>query len=377
MGADYSVNANEYIYADNAATTPMSDKAVEEMMRYLTVDYANISQPYSFSRQPKQAVNNARNIIAKCIGAEPREIFFTSCGTESNNWVIKGTGKRNIITSQIEHHAVLNACLSEERNGRRVTYLPASNTGVILSTSLEDVIINNSLVSVMLSNNEIGTIQDIKKLASIAHRYNCLFHTDAVQSVGHIDIDVKDLGVDYLTASAHKFNGPKGIGFLYVKDGVELNPLINGGSQEYNMRAGTENVAAIVAMAVALKENVNNIKFNYSYILGLESKLITNLEIAGINFCRNGDKNHVPGNISLSFPGFTGESILHRLDLLKIFISTGSACNSNTIKVSHVLNAIGLDEKLAISTVRISLGKENTLDQINAISNAIIKITKQ
>ena len=245
-----------YIYADNAATTKLSSSALDAMLPWLQSDFANPSQPYSFSRAAKTAIKESRQIIADCIGASRDEIFFTSGGTESDNWAIKGsTISRNIISSEIEHHAVLNSCKAMAAGGANVKYLKPTCGGVILPNELEKNISAASLVSIMLANNEIGTIQPIRELCEIAHARGALFHTDAVQAVGHIPVDVKSLGVDMLSASAHKFNGPKGVGFLYIKSGTAILPLHDGGSQENGKRAGTENVAGIVGMATALKEN--------------------------------------------------------------------------------------------------------------------------
>lgn len=362
------------IYLDNAATTRMGEKACEAMVRYLTTDFANASQPYSFAKCAKKALKEARVIIAQCIGARHDEIYFTSCGTESNNWVIMCSRVNKVITSQIEHHAVLKPCKSIACRGKEIVYLPVTSTGIVLPSALKKVLSEDSLVSIMYCNNEIGTIEPIKELAKLAHQHGALFHTDAVQAVGHMKINVKELDVDFLSASAHKFNGPKGIGFLYIKNGVELSPYIIGGTQEFGQRAGTENIASIVAMAVALKENIDCLDFNQKKIIKLETKLISLLTESGIKFQRNGDDYHIPGIISLSFPSFSGEAILHRLDFSGICVSTGSACDSNETQISHVLKAINLEETYAKGTIRISLGKENTEDDINTIANTIIKI---
>ena len=226
----------------------------------------------------------------------------------------------------------------------------------------------------MMANNEIGTIQDIRKLAATVHQHNSLFHIDAVQALGHINVDVRNLNVDYLSASAHKFNGPKGIGFLYAKKGVPLFPIIDGGSQEFGMRAGTENVASIVGMAVALKNNTSQLNSNAKYLLELENRLILRLKESRLNFIRNGSNNHIPGNVSLSFKESDGEMILHRLDIKGICISTGSACDSVNTQISHVIQAIGVDEKYAKGTIRISLGKNNTIEDVDIISSEIAKI---
>jgi cysteine desulfurase len=261
--------------------------------------------------------------------------------------------------------------------GYPVIYLSPNSNGNITAATLESTITPQTLlVSVMMSNNEIGTIQPIKQLAEIAHKNGAIFHTDAVQCVGHLPIDVKDLDVDMLSASAHKFNGPKGIGFLYIKRGIQIPPLLSGGSQEKEKRAGTENIASIVGMAVALKKNCTELLNNANYISELESALLSSLNNAGLVFQRNGCGETIPGNLSLSFPGFEGEAILHRLDLMGIQISTGSACDSVNTHVSHVLQAIGVDEKLAVGTIRISLGKENTEEDVATISEALRKIIK-
>ena len=368
------------IYADNAATTKLDIDAFEAMKPYLLNEYGNASQPYSFSRSPKKALMEARCIIASCINAEPEEIYFTSGGTESDNWAVKGIAfasdkSKAIITSSFEHHAVLKTCEFIERSGYPVVYISPNSSGFITTEALESVISQQtSLVSIMLSNNEIGTIQAISELAKIAHKNGAVFHTDAVQCVGHISVDVKSLGIDMLSASAHKFNGPKGIGFLYIKKGTSIVPLLNGGSQENEYRAGTENVAAIVGMAVALKNNCNNISENAKHVLQLEELFFEELKASGINYVRNGYGKTVAGNISIAFPGFEGESILHRLDLMGIQISTGSACDSVKTEISHVLKAINLDENLAKCTIRISLGKENTFEEIKTIVESLKKI---
>lgn len=370
-----------YIYADNAATTKLDSKAFEAMMAFMKSEYGNASQPYSFAREPKKALKEARRIIAECINCLPEEIFFTSGGTESDNWALKGSvfadeQKRAVITSSIEHHAVLNSCKFIEMMGIPVAYLNPDKTGTITEENLKSLITNHTrLVSVMFANNEIGTIQPIKSLAEIAHNNGALFHTDAVQAIGHIDIDVQKLGVDMLSASAHKFNGPKGIGFLYVKKGTDLSPLIHGGAQESGNRAGTENVAAIVGMAVALKNNCDNIIKNQEYIKQLEEALLSKLEESSVEFVRNGI-NQIPGNISLSFKKCSGEAILHRLDLRGIEISTGSACDSVNTQVSHVIKAIGVPKEYAEGTIRISLGKDNTVDDAKIIAEELVRVLK-
>lgn len=370
----------QFIYADNAATTKLDIDAFEAMKPFLLDEYGNASQPYSFARKPKQALKEARAIIAQCINAEPEEIFFTSGGTESDNWAIKGTAfaddkKHTIITSQIEHHAVLKACEDIEKFGYPVIYLPVTKKGIITPEALNSVINPDThLVSVMYANNEIGTIEPIEELCEIAHRNGALFHTDAVQAVGHIKIDVKALGVDMLSASAHKFNGPKGIGFLYIKKGTPISSYASGGAQEFGMRAGTENVASIVGMAVALKKNCERIQEVSRHLLAYEDLLIEKLKTAGIDFARNGSDNHIPGNISLSFKSADGETLLHRLDLMGICVSTGAACDSVNTNISHVLNAINIETEYAEGTIRISLAANNTVKEVEAIAQALCSI---
>lgn len=370
----------EYVYADNAATTRLSNKAFESMLPYLQNEYGNASQLYSFARLPKKALKEARQVIVNCIGAQPSEIFFTSCGTESDNWVINGAVQQHlpIVTSSIEHHAILRPCESAKRCGCSVSLLPVTKEGIVLSSSVKEVVHSScGLLSVMYANDEIGTIQPIKELATIAHENGWLMHTDAVQAIGHTRINVRELGVDMLSASAHKFNGPKGIGFLYIKEGVNWPALIKGGTQENGLRAGTENVASIVGMATALEENVISICENESHLAHLEEILISNLSRSGIAFYRNGAENHIKGNVSLSFPNRSGESIMHRLDLKGICVSTGSACDSKETQISHVLKAIGLEEMLAKGTIRISLSKYNTEHDMMKIVQVLVGILKE
>lgn len=371
-----------FIYADNAATTKLNKEAFEAMVPWLTDEYGNASQPYSFARKPRKALAEARETIAKCINALPEEIYFTSGGTESDNWAIKGSafsdpGKRATITSAIEHHAVLNACASIEQLGYPVTYLFPDSEGTVLPEKLTAVITDKTrLVSIMFSNNEIGTIEPIAELAEIAHSHGAIFHTDAVQAITHTPIDVKAMGIDMLSASAHKFNGPKGVGFLYIRKGIELRPFNEGGAQESGMRAGTENVASIVGMAKALEINCSALKDSAEHVLKLENVLLEHLQESGLDFVRNGAKNHIHGNISLSFKNADGEAILHRLDLMGICVSTGSACDSGNTQISHVLQAINLSDEYAQGTVRVSLNKDNTMEEAVTIANSIIQILK-
>ena len=374
----------QIIYADNAATTQMDEDIAKEMMAPLREQYANPSSLYSDARKSRHQVESARKKIADCIGAKEDEVFFTSGGTESDNWAIKGRAfcypnqKKRIITSQIEHHAILRSCAFLENIGYEVVYLPVDEKGRVAPESLEAAINEDTiLVSVMLANNEIGTIEPIHELAEIAHRHQVPFHTDAVQAMGHIPVSVDELGVDLLSASGHKFNSPKGIGFLYVRKGMQILPLHHGGAQESNMRGGTEAVASIVAMASALERNCTAMEEHRGHLRQLENIIIRNLDAAGVDYVRNGADARIPGNISLSFKKFDGEMILHRLDLRGICVSTGSACNSKDTEISHVLQAIHLPEEYARGTIRISLGKGNTVEEAKTIAEEILTIVKK
>ena len=367
------------IYADHAATTKLDIDAFDAMKDFLVEYYGNPSQPYSFSRGPKNALREARTTIADCIGANSEEIYFTSGGTESDNWALKGfvkrQGKKRIIVSAIEHHAILHTATSLEREGYEICRLNVTKEGIVLPSFLESEMNNNTaIVSIMFANNEIGSIQPVNELATMAHKHGAVFHTDAVQAVGHIDLDVKGLGVDLLSASAHKFNGPRGIGFLYIKRGVDLYPFMDGGSQENSLRAGTENVAAIVGMSVALKKSCASISKNKKYLLDLEDRLLSGLRHNGLDFIRNGAENHLPGCVSVSFKESDGEMLLHRLDLMGICISTGSACDSKNTQVSHVIKAIGVPPEYAKGTIRISLGKDITEEDVDYIVSALSRV---
>ncbi|SEG30059.1 cysteine desulfurase [Eubacterium ruminantium] len=367
------------IYADNAATTKLDIDAFDAMKEFLTDSFGNPSQPYSFARRTKKALRESREIIASCINALPEEVYFTSGGTESDNWALKGFMKRQenkrVIVSSIEHHAVLHTVQSLEREGYDVCFLDVTTEGVVLPSMLESKINNDTaVVSVMFANNEVGSIQPVAELAEIAHGYGAAFHSDAVQAVGHIDVDVKKLGIDMLSASAHKFNGPRGIGFLYIKNGIKLYPFMDGGAQERSMRAGTENVPAIVGMAVALKKSCEAISEEKIKLKNLEEELLSGLKQNNLDFIRNGAENHLPGNVSLSFRNSDGEMLLHRLDLMGIYVSTGSACDSKNTQVSHVLRAMGVPEEYAKGTIRISFGKDNTLEDVREIVDSLTKI---
>ena len=369
------------IYADHAATTPLSPTALDAMRPFLEQEYGNPSTLYSLARKPRKVINDARALIAEAINADPSEIYFTSGGSESDNLAIKGNAlrflgqKKHFITSSIEHHAVLHSFEALRRYGFSTAELPVDRDGIIQCDELSAAMTpDTALVSIMLANNEIGTIEPVQALAEIVHANGTDFHTDAVQAVGHVPIDVKALNVDLLSASAHKFNGPKGIGFLYIRNGTMLEPLIHGGGQESGMRSGTENVAGIVGMAAALKEHIGKLDAEARYLNLLQKKFINGLRAKGLDFIENGSTNRIPGNVSLSFRNASGEVLLHRLDLMGISIATGSACNSKETTISHVIQAIGVPEKYANGTIRVSFGPENTEDEVLTIIEGIYKI---
>lgn len=370
------------IYADNAATTVLDPDAFEAMKPFLTTEFGNASQPYSFSRSVKKAIAEARETIANCIGALPEEIYFTSGGTESDNWAIKGMlnigDRKQVITSDIEHHAVLKACGSIERIGYPVTYLSADSNGIVEPSALQGIISEKTgLVSVMMANNEIGTIEPIRELSELSHKRGALMHTDAVQAVGHIPINVTKLGVDLLSSSAHKFNGPKGVGFLFIKKDTPILPYAVGGSQEFSMRAGTENVAGIVAMATALQKNCDELVETESRLRRMENIFIKILDVAKIDYIRNGDKDHLPGLLSISIRGTSGEMLLHRLDLKGICVPTGAACDSERTQETHVIQAIAVPEEYKKGTIRVSFGRYNHESDAAAVADAIVDILKK
>lgn len=367
------------VYADNAATTKISTVALQAMQKCAEEYYGNPSSLHSLGVKAKRVREEARERIAAVIGAKKMEIFFTSGGTESDNWALQGrafcypSGKKHLVTSQIEHHAILKTAKFLQELGYEVSYLPVDDKGHVEPTALEHAITTDTiLASVMLANNEIGTIEPIRELAYIAHKHHVPFHTDAVQAVGHIPLSVDNLGVDMLSASAHKFHGPRGIGFLYVREGTPLMPLHHGGSQEYGLRAGTENLPAIMGMTVALEESCKQMDYTKEYLTGLEQIILKGLRKNNIDYRLNGGQERLPGLLSLSFRGQEGERILHRLDLAGISVSTGSACNSHRTEVSHVLKAISLDAAYAKGTIRISLSRDNDTEAAKKILAALL-----
>ena len=375
---------SKVIYADNAATTKPEDDALALMFDLQKTFYANPSSAYKLSRPLKKILREAREEIAACINASPHEIVFTSGGTESDNWAIKSSvlahlnERPNIITSGVEHKAVLNSCAAMEKLGCTVTKLPVDRFGRVKPADLQEKISpRTKIISVMLVNNEVGTIQPIKSLADIAHEAGKIFHTDAVQAVGHIPVDVKLLCADMISASAHKFNGPKGIGFLYIRDGLKLLPCIDGGGQEFSMRAGTENVPAIAAMALALKKNCRDMKENAEKVSALSKILLDRLRGNDMDFIVNGGENRLPGHLSLSFKGCDGETLLHRLDLKNICVATSSACTSRQTEISHVLQALAVPEDYIRGTIRVTFGKDNSEEDAKSIGDLLLKIVRQ
>lgn len=358
------------VYLDNAATTAMSEAALNALMDVSANSYGNPSSVYGAGRKTKKILEESRKIIASCIGADPDEIYFTSCGSESDNWVLAkaSEGKERIITSSVEHHAVLYPAEKLEKDGQLVVFLPVDDKcQVIESELIASLNKQPALVSIMLQNNEVGAIQNIRKISRIVHGDNpeSLVHTDAVQAIGHTNINVKELGVDMLSASAHKFNGPKGVGFLYISKECGIAPFIIGGGQENGLRSGTENVAGIYSMAKALEDNVANLDEIHGHISKLDALLIDLLKEANIEFAINGDSSsRAAGLLNIAISGIDGEGLLNMLDMHDICISIGSACNSKSQDRSHVLTAMGLDEERMDSSVRISIGRYNTEEDI-------------
>ena len=371
-----------YKYFDHAATTAVDEEVLKEMIPYFSIQYGNASSLYTIGRNSKRAIEESRDKIAKEINCKRKEIYFTSCGSESDNLAIKGVAYANrkkgnhIITSKIEHPAVLNTCKTLEKQGFEVAYLNVDKDGKILLEELESKIKENTiLITIMFANNEIGTIQDIKKIGEIAKKHNIIFHTDAVQAVGNVKIDVKELNINMLSMSAHKFYGPKGMGALYVQEGIEFEKIQDGGHQEKDKRAGTENVAGIVGMAKAIELVYKDFEIKNKYLTDLRDYYITKVFEKIPDVKLNGHKtDRLPGNANISFSGIEGEALLLKLDEKGIFASSGSACSSGSPMPSHVLLAIGLQQDLAYGTLRASFGKENTKDDVDYFVDNLAEI---
>lgn len=363
------------IYFDNAATTKLRPEVCKEMIRYMSDSYGNPSSIYKIARENKKAIDSARENVAKLINAKSDEIFFTAGGSEADNWAIKGIAQsykskgNHIITLSIEHHAVLHTCQFLETNGFEVTYLPVDEYGTVNLDDLKAAIRDNTiLISIMFANNEIGTIEPIAEIGAIAKQNGIIFHTDAVQAAGHIPIDVDEMNIDLLSMSAHKFFGPKGIGALYIRKGTKITPLIHGGAQERNRRAGTENVPAIMGFSKAAELIFEEMEAEGKRLTALRQKLTDGI-LSRIPYSRlNGSPNNrLPGNVNISFEFVEGESILLLLDMKNICASSGSACTSGSLDPSHVLLAIGLPHEKAHGSLRLTLGMFNTEQEVDAI----------
>lgn len=367
------------IYADNAATTQMSENVLKAMMPLLTDIYGNPSSLHSIGQVAKEYLENARETVADCIGADPKEIYFTSGGSEADNQAIRSAayigarkGKKHIISSKFEHHAVLHTLDALKKEGFTVTLLDVYSNGVVKPEDVENAITDETcLVTIMTANNEIGTIQPIAEIGKICKEKGVLFHTDAVQAVGHIPVNVKDMNVDMLSVSAHKFHGPKGVGFLYARKGILLTNIIYGGAQERSKRAGTENMASIVGMATAIKEATDHLEENAAKVTAMRNRLIDGLK--GIERSRiNGDlEHHLPGTLNMCFEGIEGESLLLLLDAKGICASSGSACTSGSLDPSHVLLSIGVPVEIAHGSLRLSISEYNTMEQMDHIVESV------
>ncbi len=363
------------IYLDHAATTKLDERVLEKMTPYFLEDYGNANSQHAFGRKAQQAVDEARDKIAKLIGAKPSEIYFTSGGTESDNWALRGICRalkskgNHLIISKIEHAAMLSTAKELEKDGFEFSYIGVDEEGFIDLEELEREIRPTTIfIGCMLANNEIGTIEPIKEVAAIAHKHGVLCFTDAVQAMGALDVNVDELGVDMMSFSAHKFNGPKGMGALYIRTGVRIGRLISGGHQERTRRGGTTNVAGVVGFAAALEIAKEELKKNYDYVSSLRNTFVEKVlkEIPFVRF--NGPKDYskrLPNNADFSFEYIEGESILFSLDLAGIAVSSGSACSSGSLDPSHVLLAIGIPEELAHGSIRFTFGKENTLEEVD------------
>lgn len=364
------------VYVDNAATTRLAPEALEAMMPYFTEEYGNPSSLYSFGQAARQGVDLARRTVAECLGCHPAEVYFTSGGSEADNWAIKMSadamkkkGKTHIISSEFEHHAVLHSLNALEKQGFEVTLLPVYDNGIVRAEDVKAAIRpDTGLVTIMFANNEIGTVQPIAEIAAICREAGVLFHTDAVQAAGHLPIDFTAMGIDMLSLSAHKFHGPKGVGALICRRGLRFGNLIDGGAQENRRRAGTENTAGVVGMATALKLCCDRMETVTPAITARRDRLIDGL-LGAVERCRlNGDRDcRLPGNVNISFEGIEGESLLLMLDMHGICASSGSACTSGSLDPSHVLLSIGLKHEVAHGSLRLSISEDTTDEEIDYI----------
>lgn len=379
------IKMNKLIYLDNAATTKTAQEAVDAMLPYFTEYYGNASSIYSLGAESKKAMTEAREEIARSIGASAQEIYFTAGGSESDNWALVATAEayeskgKHIITSKIEHHAILHTCEYLEKRGFSITYIDVDENGVLKLDELKKAIRPDTiLISVMFANNEIGTIQPIKEIGEIAREHGILFHTDAVQAYGHVQTRVDELPIDMMSASGHKINGPKGIGFLYIRKGVKIRSFVHGGAQERNRRAGTENIPGIVGLAAAIRKNFANMEERIRKETELRDYLIARIE-KEVPYCRlNGHRtDRLPNNVNFSFQFIEGESLLIMLDMKGICASSGSACTSGSLDPSHVLLAIGLPHEIAHGSLRMTLSEENTKEEIDFVAGELKGIVER
>ena len=374
-----------FVYADNAATTKISPEVLNAMYPYLTEEYGNASSIYSLGRNAKKAIEASREKVAKAIGADPSEIYFTSCGSEADNWALRGTchrlkakGKKHIITSVFEHHAILHTCQALEKEGFEVTYLPVSPLGIVCPDDVKNAIREDTaIVSIMYANNEIGTIQPISEIGAICREKGAIFHTDAVQAVGNVEINVKEQNIDLLSLSGHKIHAQKGIGAIYIKKGIVLPNPIFGGAQERNKRAGTENVPAIVGLGTAIEIATADIKAKNEKVTAMRNRLIDG--ILKLSHTRlNGDREkRLAGNCNISIEGVEGESLLLMLDMNGICASSGSACTSGSLDPSHVLLALGLKHEVAHGSLRLSINDETTDEDIDYILEVVPRVVER
>ena len=384
-----------FVYADNAATTPLSEIAFNAMKPWLTEHYGNPSSLYRMGREAKEAINEARKVVGKCLNAAmpvnekndyaPGEILFTGGGSQADNLAIRGfmhgpssKGRKHIITSKIEHHAVLYTCEALEKEGYRVTYLNVDKEGhVDLEQLKNELSEDTALVSVMAANNEIGTIQPLKQISELAHSVGAKFHTDAVQAVGHMHIDVQEMGIDMLSLSGHKFRGPRGTGVLYVKKGITLEPLVYGGGQERGLVSGTENTAGFIGLAAAMQDACEHLDEKMGYVKKLTDKLVKGI-MENIPYSHyTGDPvNRLPGTASFVFEAIEGEGLILRLDNAGVCGSTGSACSTGSLDPSHVLMAIGLPHEIAHGSLRLTLGEQNTEEDVDYVIETVTDVVK-
>jgi len=375
---------NRTIYMDNSATTPVRKEVVEEMLPYLTENFGNPSSIYELGKTSKHAVEKARKRVADAIGAEENEIYFTSGGTESDNWAVKGIAFANrnrgkhIITSSIEHHAVLHACAWLEGQGFDVTYLPVDRYGMVSPEDLKNAIRDDTiLISIMLANNEIGTIQPVEEIGKIARENRIFFHTDAVQAIGHIPVDVKRMNIDLLSLSGHKFEGPKGCGALYIRKGTKIEALLHGGAQERKRRAGTENVPSIVGLGKAIELATDELKEENKTLLEIRERLIEGLLKIPKTHLNGHPTERLANNVNVTFEYIEGESLLLLLNAKGIFASSGSACNSTSLEPSHVLIACGVPHEIVHGSLRLSLGRMNTLEDVDRVLEVLPEIVQK